>query len=265
MNITAVLRRSMSAGLAGALRMACRRAIAVALPNLCALCGNSSRNVLCEACDAAYWNESRLRCTQCALPLAARQPHRQRAPAGHRTDYRCDRCRTAPPPFDATLALADYRAPLDTLVLDLKFRARLAVGTLFGERLARMAADAPAGDPRPDVIVPAPLSRQRLVERGYNQAWAIAQPLARTLGVPADARLVARAVHTAPQSRLDEAARRANVARAFVVAGEVRGLHVGVVDDVMTSGATLDALAARLKAAGARRVTNYVALRTAKD
>lgn len=265
MKIATVLRRSTSARPVAALRAACRRVMAVALPNLCALCGNSSRNVLCEACDAAYWNEPRLRCAQCALPLAARQPHQRRGPARHRIDYRCDRCRAAPPPFDATLALADYRAPLDTLALDLKFRARLAIGALFGERLARLAADAPNGGARPDVIVPAPLSRQRLVARGYNQAWAIARPLARTLEVRADARLVTRAVHTAPQSRLDEAARHANVAGAFVVAGEVRGLHVGVVDDVMTSGATLDALAVGLKAAGARRVTNYVALRTAKD
>ncbi|MEK6426233.1 MAG: ComF family protein [Burkholderia gladioli] len=265
MIIATVLRRSSAARPVAALRTACRRAIAVALPNLCALCGNSSRSVLCDACDAAYWNEPRLRCTQCALPLAAEQAHRRRTRAGHRTDYRCERCRAAPPPYDATLALADYRAPLDTLALDLKFRARLAIGALFGERLARMAAEVLADGARPDVIVPAPLSRQRLVERGYNQAWAIARPLARTLGVRADARLVARAVHTAPQSRLDEAARHANVAGAFVVAGEVRGLHVGVVDDVMTSGATLDALAATLKAAGARRVTNCVALRTAKD
>ncbi|KAF1052881.1 MAG: hypothetical protein GAK41_00950 [Burkholderia gladioli] len=251
MNIAAVLRRSIPAQPVAALRTACRRAMAVALLNLCALCGNSSRNVLCEACDAAYWNEPRLRCPQCALPLAAWQSHRQRAPVGHRIDYRCDRCdrcdrcRAAPPPFDATLALADYRAPLDTLALDLKFRARLAVGALFGERLARLAADAPTGSARPDLIVPAPLSRQRLVERGYNQAWAIARSLARALGVRADAR-------------------RANVAGAFV-AREVSGLHVGVVDDVMTSGATLAALAATLKAAGARRVTNYVALRAAKD
>ncbi|WP_143322852.1 ComF family protein, partial [Burkholderia pseudomallei] len=125
--------------------------------------------------------------------------------------------------------------------------------------------DALDGAPPLDVIAPVPLARRRLVERGYNQAWAIARPLARKLKVRADAALAARVADTAPQSRLAFDARRANVAAAFAVARPVAGLHVGVVDDVMTSGATLDALARTLKEAGARRVTNFVALRTAKD
>ncbi|AJK47822.1 ComF family protein [Burkholderia plantarii] len=247
---------------------------ALALPGLCALCGNSCnnicgnspRNVLCSACDEAYWNETRLRCVQCALPLSAfRSRHARRG------GYRCAACRHAPPPFDATFALADYRPPLASLVLDLKFRARLALGGLFAERLARAVHDRPAAhgtaqaDARPDLIAPVPLARRRLVERGYNQAWAIARPLARALEVHAEPALLARTLHTAPQTRLDAAARRANVAHAFVVTRDVSGLHVGLVDDVMTSGATLAALAVLLKQAGARRVTNYVALRTARD
>ncbi|WP_370444226.1 ComF family protein [Candidatus Burkholderia verschuerenii] len=83
--------------------------------------------------------------------------------------------------------------------------------------------------------------------------------------VCADATLVTRAIHTAPQSKLDLDARRRNVATAFRLTRDVRGLHIGVVDDVMTSGATLDALARTLKLAGARRVTNFVALRTPQD
>jgi predicted amidophosphoribosyltransferase len=110
-----------------------------------------------------------------------------------------------------------------------------------------------------------PLSRRRLFARGYNQAWAIAWPLARRLGVKAAPLLVERVVDTAPQSRLDLDTRRRNVGSAFRVTGDVRGAHVGVVDDVMTSCATLEALARTLKTAGARRVTNFVALRTPKD
>ncbi|VBT15725.1 ComF family protein [Burkholderia pseudomallei] len=197
---------------------------AAALPNRCALCGNLSHRTICDCCDGAYWNEARLRCPRCALPLpGARGAMR----------FHCGACAKAPPPFDATLALADYRAPLDSLALDLKFRAQLALGREFGERLARLATDA--------------------------------RPLARKLKVRADAALAARVADTAPQSRLAFDARRANVAAAFAVARPVAGLHVGVVDDVMTSGATLDALARTLKEAGARRVTNFVALRTAKD
>jgi ComF family protein len=233
-----------------------------ALPNLCALCGNLSHNTLCDGCGTAYWNESRLRCVVCAVPLAA---SRWVVHAG----YRCADCVAEPPPFDASLALADYRAPLDTLAVGLKFRARLMLAREFAQRLARLADDAwEAWDgeaDRPDVIAPVPLARQRLAERGYNQAWQIAKPLARALRVRSDASLVQRTVHTAPQSKLDLDARRLNVGNAFRVAHPVHGLHVGIVDDVMTTGATLEALAYTLKAAGARRVTNFVALRTPKN
>jgi len=229
------------------------------LPNLCSLCGNLSLTALCAACDEICWNETRLRCAVCAMPLAG---SRRRA-GGPR--HRCDACVDAPPAFDATLALGDYRAPLDLLARGLKFRARLALGAAFAQRLAHEAEDTLDPADWPDVVVPVPLSRQRLIERGYNQAWQIARPLARALGTRADATLVRRVVHTAPQSRLDRGTRRRNVERAFVLTRPVRDLHVGVVDDVMTSGATLDALAHTLKTAGARRVTNFVALRTPKD
>ncbi|ABC39118.1 ComF family protein [Burkholderia thailandensis] len=251
----AILRRNIRAA-AARVGIVLARFSAAALPNRCALCGNLSHRTICDCCDDAYWNEARLRCPRCALPLpGARGAMR----------YRCGACARMPPRFDATLALADYRAPLDSLALDLKFRARLALGREFGERLARLATDALDGAPPLDVIAPVPLARRRLAERGYNQAWAIARPLARALKVRADATLIARVADTAPQSRLALDARRANVAAAFDVARPVAGWHIGVVDDVMTSGATLDALARKLKDAGARRVTNFVALRTAKD
>lgn len=245
------------------------RVATVALPNRCALCGNLSHAVICVACDAAYWNEARLRCDVCALPLGIGQlrSHSLRGShtgAGRAAAYRCDACRTAPPPFDATLALADYRTPLDGLARGLKFHARLALGAEFAVRLARLVDDT-QGTGGFDLVAPVPLSHRRLVARGYNQAWAIARPLARRLGVHADAALLARVADTAPQSRLALRARRDNMMAAFAVAGDVTGRHVALVDDVMTSGATLAAAAHALKAAGAARVTNLVALRTARD
>ncbi|ACC69466.1 ComF family protein [Paraburkholderia phymatum] len=230
----------------------------LALPNSCALCGNMSHQTLCCFCDEAWWNQARLRCTVCAVPLSGFR----RASLMH---YRCGDCLATPPAFDATVALADYRAPLDALAVGLKFRARLALANEFARRLAWSALDALDERDRPDVVAPVPLSARRLVERGYNQAWEIARPCAKALGVRSDATLVRRVVDTAPQSKLDLDARRQNVGRAFVVATRVRGLHVAIVDDVMTTGATLDALARTLKAAGARRVTNLVALRTPKN
>lgn len=235
------------------------RVLHTMLPNLCALCGNLSQATLCAGCDESYWNESRLRCTVCAVPLSTsrRAQHAQ---------YRCADCIGAPPPFDATFALADYRAPLDTLAVGLKFRARLMLAREFARRLARLAQDAWQDMAEwPDVIAPVPLADQRLTERGYNQAWQIAKPLAGALKVRSDATLLHRVIHTVPQSRLDLDARRQNVGRAFKVEQPVQGLHVGIVDDVMTTGATLEALARTLKAAGARRVTNFVALRTPQN
>lgn len=238
-------------------RVAWPRLVQFALPNACPLCGNLSQTTLCAACDAAYWNEARLRCTVCAVPLTGKR-------SAVAARYRCDDCIDAPPSFDATFVLADYRAPLDALARGLKFRARFAFGREFASRLARAIADGCEPEPLPDVIAPVPLSRRRLIERGYNQAWQIAKPLARALHVKADATLARRIAHTSPQSRLDRESRRRNVAEAFAIARPVRGWHVAIVDDVMTSGATLDALAHALKTAGARRVTNLVALRTPK-
>ncbi|SMG01868.1 Competence protein F homolog, phosphoribosyltransferase domain; protein YhgH required for utilization of DNA as sole source of carbon and energy [Burkholderia singularis] len=301
----AILRRSIRVARICAANLFARL-VAAALPNRCALCGNLSHQTICAWCDDAYWNEARLRCPRCALPLAGKRmrhdmqtwraahalpaassPHGtgtsaraqplqaalarpptnapEKARPPHAARYYCSACANAPPGFDATLALADYRAPLDGLALELKFRAHLALGREFGARLARLASDALDDAPPLDAIAPVPLGARRLVERGYNQAWEIARPLAQALCVRANPTLVARVTDTAPQSRLAYDARRMNVAAAFAIARPVTGLHIGIVDDVMTSGATLDAIARALKDAGARRVTNFVALRTAKD
>ncbi len=226
----------------------------IALPNQCALCGNLSQGVLCSGCDTQYWNEARVRCRICALPVDRRSD---------RARWICRTCIAEPPNFDATFALADYRAPLDTLALDLKFHARTATGHEFARHLH--AAFETADDCAPDILAPVPLSRARLNARGFNQAWSIGKPLARRLGAHADAMLIERTRNTAPQARLDLDTRRRNVGDAFRVMRDVRGKHVAIVDDVMTSGATLDALARTLKTAGAARVTNFVALRTPQD
>ncbi len=175
----------------------------------------------------------------------------------------CRRCIAEPPHFDAAVALADYHAPLDTLALDLKFHARLATADEFACQL--QAAFETTDAATPDVIAPVSLSHRRLKSRGYNQAWSIGKPLARRLGALADATLIERTRDTAPQAKLDLDTRRRNVGGAFRLLPNVCGQHVALVDDVMTSCATLDALAFMLKNAGARRVTNFVALRTPQD
>lgn len=175
----------------------------------------------------------------------------------------CGSCLADLPAFDATVAAVEYAAPLDQLVLQLKFGARLPLAPWFAERL-RDAVLARPGMALPDVLCPVPLGRRRLVERGFNQALEIARPLAASLGVALHPKLAERTTETTAQSGVTPAERAGNVRGAFAVADpdRVAGRHVGLVDDVMTSGHTLAELAATFKRFGAAQVTNFVFART---
>lgn len=164
-------------------------------------------------------------------------------------------------PLDATVTLADYAEPLDRLILRLKFGAALPVAGWIAARFAERLRALPD---LPDLVLPVSLAPQRLASRGFNQAWEIARPLARRLNIRADATVLTRRRDTAAQRTLDLPARQANLRDAFALARPVRldGRHIALVDDVMTTGATLRAAAAVLKAHGARRVTALPALRT---
>ncbi|WP_307719254.1 ComF family protein [Pseudoduganella armeniaca] len=167
------------------------------------------------------------------------------------------------PAYDATVAAVSYQMPLDRLVLELKFGGRLAHARLFASLLAE-ASQATLLEERPALLCPVPLAPGRLAERGFNQALEIARPLGKLLGIAVAPRLAQRVQETSAQSRLRGAARRANMAHVFAVPDRaaVAGRHVGIVDDVMSSGQTLHELAAVLKRHGATRVTNLVFART---
>ncbi|WP_296946101.1 ComF family protein [uncultured Massilia sp.] len=224
-------------------------ALRLLLPSTCALCAGGCDGVVCAACEAAY-ALPRPRCGRCANPLP------DDAPA-------CGACLAAPPPFDATVAAVDYAAPLDQLVLQLKFGARLALAPWCAAML-RDAVLARPGLALPELLCPVPLGPERLVGRGFNQALEIARPLARALGTALHPRLAERLLDTPAQSGVAPAERARNVRGAFAVTApdRVAGRHVGIVDDVMTSGHTLGELAATFKRFGAARVTNLVFART---
>jgi ComF family protein len=238
-----------------AVRSLAARALSRLLPGACAGCGATCEQVLCEGCADALHDGAR-RCTRCALPLseASGKPPRGRE--------WCSRCAASPPLLDATLCVAEYAEPVDAFVLALKFHGRLALAGCLAAALARRTLSSDLA--LPDVIAPVPLSSHRLAKRGYNQAWEIARPFARRVRRPAVARLLIRSRDTLAQSELPAAERLLNMRHAFEVARPeaVHARHVGIVDDVMTSGATLDAAAQTLKDAGAARVTAFVVLRT---
>jgi ComF family protein len=217
-------------------------------PGRCRLCAASLpySQELCTACEATLPVLEHA-CPQCARALPA-------AAAG----IPCGRCQRQPPPFVRTRALFRYEAPVDRLILQLKFHHELRLARLLGARLAaRLVAD---GE-RPDLIVPVPLHTSRLRERGYNQALELARPVARRLDIPLDAFGVRRVLATRAQSDLPLDERRRNVRKAFMATRDYAGLKVAVVDDVMTSGSTAEALARCLKKAGADEVTVWVVAR----
>ena len=232
------------------------RLVHALLPAPCLGCGRPlpARGAplgLCVACRAALSPLPREACAVCSRPLAAHA-----LPA----DYRCGACRRSPPVFDRLIALWSYRPPLDAVVRGLKFGRLDYLGRHLAAALAAGLSDRLAGF---DQVVPVPLHWRRRLARGYNQAERIARPLAGHLGLPCLAALSRRRA-TPPQSLLGRDDRLANLRKAFQVPDpeRVRGLHLLLVDDVATTGATLDAAAAALKNAGAATVTALVAGRT---
>ncbi|MEW6515026.1 MAG: ComF family protein [Pseudomonadota bacterium] len=215
------------------------------LPRACLLCGERSRTALCVGCTADLPILSAPLCSICAQPVPMPVPA-------------CGACLQSPPTFDATLAPLRYAYPIDHLIRDLKFRSRLASADFFAQCML-VAAQAHG-----TLIMPVPLSRQHLRERGFNQALEIARPLARALALPLDASSLVRSKETLPQSKLPWRARKGNVHNAFECNRDLTGETVIVIDDVMTTGATLDAIARTLKDHGAARVINWVATRAIK-
>lgn len=217
-------------------------------PQCCQLCGEgplATDNVLCQACQADLpWN--RVCCQVCALPLAY--------------EAICGRCLRKPPPYHHALATFSYKEPLSHIVHGLKFGQRLYYGRFLGDALAQTVSQ----DERliiPDLIIPVPLHRKRLNERGYNQAYEIARPTAKLLQCPVTDRFVVRSSETKQQSQLNALQRRRNLKNVFIVLGAVKGLHVAIVDDVMTTGATVGELTRALIQAGARRIDIWLAAR----
>jgi ComF family protein len=166
---------------------------------------------------------------------------------------------STPPSFDRTVAVWRYDPPCDRLIHSLKYRARLPLAHFFAAALAAQIRG-PV-----DLAVAVPLHRQRLAERGFNHAVEIARSLSRQLHIPLALSGVTRLRHTAPQMQLPYPERAANIRGAFACALDLRGRRVAVVDDVMTTGATLNELARVLKRAGAEKVENWIVARTLLD
>lgn len=207
----------------------------------CLLCGAMSNGVWCADCDADIPYLDGPACPTCALP----------SPGG----ATCGRCLRKQPLFDRTVAACAYAFPLDQLIQSLKFREQLQLSRALAERVA------PRIETLPDCIVPMPLHPARLKARGYNQSQELARHLGRRLNIPLLTHACRRVRDTSPQSSLKLKDRSKNMRKAFHATHDFSGQHVAIVDDVMTSGASLNELALTLRRGGAREISAWVVAR----
>ncbi|WP_164521437.1 ComF family protein [Iodobacter ciconiae] len=182
-------------------------------------------------------------CPQCALPA--------------HDGGLCAACLNHPPAFDFSLAAFAYTAPITQLIIAAKFSENWSLLPTLGQLLLKRVSSAA----RPDFIVPLPLHPERLKERGYNQAFELAKPIARQLQLTLRPELLKRHINTEHQARLSQAERHKNMQQAFSTKSNIEGKHIVLIDDVMTSGSSLHAAASCLKEAGAARVDNWVLAR----
>lgn len=224
-----------------------REAIGRALPQTCVLCAErSGAAMLCAPCMNSLPSLP-ASCPVCARPSPGAAV--------------CGACLKRRPRFAATLAACAYAFPLDRLVQALKYQHQLALAGPLGDALAAAALRAPPSYVWPDALIAVPLGAARQRERGFNQAVEIARVVARGTGLPVVTGLV-RSGDAPAQATLPWALRRRNLRGAFACRGVFAGRHVALVDDVMTTGATLEAAATALLQAGAVRVDAWVVART---
>lgn len=222
---------------------------------ICLLCDEpaEAEMPICVACEAEMpWLGEH--CQTCALPLPT---------AG----LTCDGCLLEPPAYEQVAVPWRYDFPVDSLITRFKHNAKWPFGHLLADVLSQYLQHRFDEDlPRPDALLPVPLAAKRLRQRGFNQAAMLARWLSRQLDLPCEENVVRRIQDTSAQQDLDAKARKRNLRNAFALTTDahVKGRHLALVDDVLTTGATAQALARLLMNAGAARVDVYCLARTPK-
>lgn len=225
--------------------LAARAFKGLVLPDHCPQCGHPDEQAgYCRECASGLPRHAR-QCRICGVPFSG--------------DAICGGCQRCPPPVDRTVAPFKYSSPLSDAVHQLKYHRRIACGRDLGSLLARELAS--CLDEFPEVLLPVPLHWRRRFQRGFNQSLEIARPVSEALSVPVDARLVRRRLRTSPQVGLMPEQRRRNLRGAFEVRSGPVPPSVGIIDDVVTSGATTSEMAEALRRAGVERVLVYAVIR----
>jgi ComF family protein len=236
-----------------------QEALSICLPGTCSACEETIRAGtspgFCEHCEHALFPQ-KTRCLQCALPLGPRL-----------VEFGWTHCRHCKAKSGSyfTVTACDYAAPIDSIVQGLKYGGDLSLAHSLSFQIIkqwRENATLENMHGRPDVLVPIPGSQKRLTKRGYNQALLLSKGLSMWLGIPTNTKLLQKVRDTRSQAGLNEEARKKNVRDAFEASRAVTRLHIGLVDDVMTTGATLESARLELLSKGANTVSHWIVART---
>lgn len=220
------------------------------LQNTCPLCLEPCEQLVCDSCNAMLPRIEQP-CFQCGQPLKV---HDTTKPL-----LRCGQCVQAAPAFDLCISPFHYALPINQFVTRLKFHQQLYYAPILAELLIANIEQHTEG--LPECIIPVPLHKNRLRQRGFNQALEIARPIARRYAIKLDPHCCRRIVSTPPQMGQSKKARQQNIRHAFQVTAGFNYRHIAIVDDVMTTGQTVNELARVLRQHGARRIQVWCAAR----
>jgi ComF family protein len=220
------------------------------LPSSCVLCDCSvSRAIsLCKSCEEGLPILINA-CKQCGLPLDT----------ANENNAVCGHCLDASTSVDYTMCLYHYQSPLDYLITTLKYKQQLSHAAILGYLLLDKLKQQPIKD-LPDCIIPVPLHKNRLVKRGFNQSLEIARPVSQYFNIPIDLKCIIRKKQTSAQADLNATQRKKNVKGCFELSSKassrtpVNYRHVVIIDDVVTTGSTINEMAKQLKRSGVERV-----------
>jgi ComF family protein len=228
-----------------------KRWLDLVYPPRCPVCKafvdrGSGDDLICPECAEAFTRVAPPLCRRCGLPLNAGPPE----------ERLCEACLLRPPAYEAARALYVYEGTAVEAVHRFKYSGVIRLAEVFGPMLARLALERLPGDMKRPLVMPVPLHLERLRRRGFNQSLLLARHVASLPGYELDYLALCRIRPTPSQSTLDRDLRRRNVKAAFEVRRPpaVKGRDVVLVDDVSTTGSTLDACSRALLKAGALRV-----------
>lgn len=210
----------------------------------CYFCLAKCNDVCCKSCERDFIKGVR-RCPICAK-------HNNNAKT-------CGQCISSPPVFSSTTVLYNYEYPIKKLVLSFKFKKRAELSLFFADRFVQKIS---SKNKLPDILIPVPLHKKRQAQRGYNQSLELSKLLSKKLNVPFNSELCKRVVNTDPQSELPMKSRKKNVKNAFILNGENIPKHIAIIDDVITTGSTINEIARLFKKAGCEQIDIWAIART---